>query len=433
MPKCIVIADDLTGANATGVLLKKNGFDTLTLLRQSVSKAAELPPCDCLITPTDSRAIPSEEAYARVASTLRLLKNDAVLHYAKRIDSTLRGNLGSETDAFLDVLGEEYLAVCVPCFPSSGRVIIGGHLLVNGVPLRLTEAAQDPKCPVHTTDAEALYRSQSKYPVAAIHLDVVHDGVEALGAAIAELKAKGVRSVVIDSVTEADMECIADALVARGIPAISVDPGPFTAILAERLLPQAAAQPADKIFCAIGSVNGVAANQTRRLLATLPVTAEFLDTAAVLEGGETREAEIRRVTEALCAKREGASILAVVGCGIDPKKRVSFAPYQEKTGLDADTLSERINSAFAEITMAVVLTDSHIKGIYSTGGDITAAIHRAAGTVGLRLFTEVVPLAGYGIAMGGTLEGHAFISKGGMVGDENAMVTCVKYLQEHIV
>ena len=65
--------------------------------------------------------------------------------------------------------------------------------------------------------------------------------------------------------------------------------------------------------------------------------------------------------------------------------------------------------------------------------EITAAIHRAAGTVGLRLITEVVPLAGYGIAMGGKLDGRAFISKGGMVGDENAMVTCVKYLQEHIV
>ena len=30
MPRCVVVADDLTGANATGVLLKKNGFDTLS-------------------------------------------------------------------------------------------------------------------------------------------------------------------------------------------------------------------------------------------------------------------------------------------------------------------------------------------------------------------------------------------------------------------
>ena len=30
MAQVLVIADDLTGANATGVLLKKNGFDTYT-------------------------------------------------------------------------------------------------------------------------------------------------------------------------------------------------------------------------------------------------------------------------------------------------------------------------------------------------------------------------------------------------------------------
>lgn len=433
MPKCIVIADDLTGANATGVLLKKNGFDTLTLLRESMEKAAALPACDCLITPTDSRAIPAQEAYRRVADALTLLKSREVCHYAKRIDSTLRGNLGSETDAFLDVLGPAYMAVCVPCFPSSGRMIIGGHLLVNGVPLRKTEAARDPKCSIHISNAVELFRSQSRYRTQAVYLDAVHDGPEALGRTIRALRDAGVRNLVVDSVTLEDMETVVQALLLEGIPVVSVDPGPFTAILAKHLLPAAQAESDAKILCAIGSVNGVAGNQTRRLLKTLPVEAEYMDIAAVLEGGAAREAEIRRLSQALLCRREAGNILAVIGCGIDPEKRVPFEPYLEKTGLDAEALSERINTAFAEVTMAVVLADARFKGIYSTGGDITAAIHRAAGTVGLRLLAEVVPLAGYGIAMGGRLEGRAFISKGGMVGDENAMVTCVSYLQEHIV
>lgn len=110
-----------------------------------------------------------------------------------------------------------------------------------------------------------------------------------------------------------------------------------------------------------------------------------MDIAAVLEGGDAREAEIRRLSQALLCRREAGNILAVIGCGIDPEKRVPFEPYLEKTGLDAEALSERINTAFAEVTMAVVLADARFKGIYSTGGDITAAIHRAAGTVGLRL------------------------------------------------
>ena len=48
------------------------------------------------------------------------------------------------------------------------------------------------------------------------------------------------------------------------------------------------------------------------------------------------------------------------------------------------------------------------------------------------LIDEVVPLAAYGIAMGGKLDGKVFLSKGGMVGDKNAMITCITYLQEHM-
>ena len=59
MAKCIVVADDLTGANATGVLLKKNGFDTLTLLHSSIGSAGSVGECDCLVFPTDMGSIVS--------------------------------------------------------------------------------------------------------------------------------------------------------------------------------------------------------------------------------------------------------------------------------------------------------------------------------------------------------------------------------------
>ncbi|MDY6416382.1 MAG: four-carbon acid sugar kinase family protein [Succinivibrio dextrinosolvens] len=54
------------------------------------------------------------------------------------MDSTLRGNIGAETDAMLDSLGEQYTAIVVPTFPSSGRTVVGGYLLVNGALLHKT-------------------------------------------------------------------------------------------------------------------------------------------------------------------------------------------------------------------------------------------------------------------------------------------------------
>ena len=104
MAQVLVIADDLTGANATGVLLKKNGFDTYTVLDAANGADRSLADCDCLVVPTESRAIDSQEAYERVKAALVSLGGEEVKLYAKRIDSTLRGNLGRETDAFLDVV-----------------------------------------------------------------------------------------------------------------------------------------------------------------------------------------------------------------------------------------------------------------------------------------------------------------------------------------
>ena len=48
---------------------------------------------------------------------------------------------------------------------------------------------------------------------------------------------------------------IAEALMKAAFPVVTVDPGPFTAIMGKRLLPPAPKAYCGKILCAIGSVN----------------------------------------------------------------------------------------------------------------------------------------------------------------------------------
>ena len=126
MPKCVVIADDLTGANATGVLLQKMNYSAYTVLNTERLELSLLSDCDSVLYPTDSRGIDKELAYRRVFNVCNLLKNPETEVYGKRIDSTLRGNLGAETDAMLDALGNEYIAIVAACFPSSSRIVLGG-------------------------------------------------------------------------------------------------------------------------------------------------------------------------------------------------------------------------------------------------------------------------------------------------------------------
>ena len=432
MAKVIVVADDLTGANATGVLLKKNGFDTFTVLDAASGSDPALGGCDCLVVPTESRAIDPKEAYDRVKKALLTTKNDGVALYAKRIDSTLRGNLGSETDAFLDLLGPEYIAVCVPCFPSSGRVLVGGYLLVNGVPLQKTEVAKDPKNPITTSSAKQLYQAQSRYPLETIHLDDIAKGAESLSDRMKAAVAGGARILVCDSVSMEDMETIVDALLQADLKFIPVDPGVFTAVSAKKILPKPRMVGAGKVLMVVGSVNGVARTQVKELLSDLEVGHVLLDVGEVLESEERRKAEVARVTTALLGLADDYEYLAVIGSGIDPEKQLPFGPYLEKYRCTVEELSCIIGDAFAEAALNILRGNPAFRAIYSTGGDITAAINRQMGTVGLRLLDEVVPLAGYGELIGGEFSGLKFISKGGMVGNEKAMVTCARYLREKI-
>ena len=55
MPQCVVIADDLTGANATGVLLKKMNYKAYTVMNTERIELSTLSDCDCVLYPTDSR------------------------------------------------------------------------------------------------------------------------------------------------------------------------------------------------------------------------------------------------------------------------------------------------------------------------------------------------------------------------------------------
>ena len=55
MPKCVVIADDLTGANATGVLLQKMNYSAYTVLNTERLELSILSDCDSVLYPTYSR------------------------------------------------------------------------------------------------------------------------------------------------------------------------------------------------------------------------------------------------------------------------------------------------------------------------------------------------------------------------------------------
>ena len=87
--KMIVIADDFTGSNDTGVQLAKKGARTEVMLTpaQKPSRRA-----DVLVINTESRAMPATQAAAAVQQALApWCEDEAIPLVYKKIDSTFRG------------------------------------------------------------------------------------------------------------------------------------------------------------------------------------------------------------------------------------------------------------------------------------------------------------------------------------------------------
>lgn len=101
----------------------------------------------------------------------------------------------------LDCLGEDYIAIVVPCFPASGRIVVGGYMLVNGLPMHKTDIAIDPKTPVKVSEPAVLFQEQSKYKTASILMKDLMHGKHYLADVMKAHVAEGCRILVVDCVT----------------------------------------------------------------------------------------------------------------------------------------------------------------------------------------------------------------------------------------
>ncbi len=193
--KIAVIADDLTGANDTGVQFAKQGLKTIVLM--GTHFPAGVMEEDVVVTDSQSRSLTPDEAYRKVAALAVQVRDGGFCTVFKKIDSTLRGNIGPEIDAIMETCGQE-LAVVVPAFPKNGRITVGGYLLVHGVPLEATEVARDPLCPVTESHIPTLLSGQTVRKVGHVGIKNIVAGPEGILAAMERMFAAGERVIVCD-------------------------------------------------------------------------------------------------------------------------------------------------------------------------------------------------------------------------------------------
>lgn len=387
-----MVADDLTGSNATGALFARRGLRAVTV---SDPAHAGRHPADVVVVNTQTRHAPGEPAAAAVSRAIDAVPGVRLV--VKRVDTTLRGNVGAELEAALNIVRRRWpaaRALCVPAHPAAGRTTVDGVHLIDGVPIAETDAGRDPFRPVRTSRVAELLRAQTLLRTSEITLPTVRAGPDILARALdtdADI-------LVCDAVSTADLTALAEA--AAETMWLSVDSGPFGAALAAAM--GIGGTPGPVVLIA-----GSATDRTREQLARteLVLGARFTD----LHPDGFDAATLHSALSELLARTSVAGV--------------------KVTGRPSDAgLATEIARTLGEVARRVIASHP-VGGVYATGGDVSAAVVHALGAEGFAVESEVRPLAVAGRLAGGPHDGLPFAAKGGLVGDPLAAVDCVEHLR----
>jgi len=171
MTRLAIIADDLSSATDCGAQMVRSGLSVVVPLR-GYSLPMQASATQVISVDTDSRSLSADRAYAKVRDATQQLVADGWTHFYKSVDSTLRGNLGAEIEAVLDIVKPD-CAVIAPAFPKYGRTTVDGVQHLHGRPLHQTEFGTDPTAPVKDADIARRLAEGSRRKAGRLALDQV--------------------------------------------------------------------------------------------------------------------------------------------------------------------------------------------------------------------------------------------------------------------
>ena len=376
-----VVADDLTGAADCGIAFALAGLPTFVALTEGeVPGAARVVAFD-----TGTRALPAEAAAQRTEAAVRRAYAEGTRHLYKKIDSTLRGQVGPETAAALRAAREargSAVAIAAPAFPALGRTMRDGRILVEGDPLEETEVW-------HKSGMSGRADLRAMLETAGLRVAIVGPGEE---------PPAGVDAAVCDAASDEDLRRIAGMGARLEGAVIWVGSGGLARHLPEALglRPQEDRLRIQKrpgpVLTLIGSRSSISREQAQRLCAGPGALCIELSPGELLQRSDLPEA--RRALDA------GQDVTLLIGLG--------------EVDLEAALpLAAALGRLAAPLTGAAA-------GVIATGGDIARGLLAGLGSSGLWMAGEVEP----GVPLGFTDARLPLITKAGAFGDPQTLVRC---------
>jgi uncharacterized protein YgbK (DUF1537 family) len=390
---CLLIADDLTGACDAAVAFAARGHVTLARLDLEGDASG----LDVLAVTTESRALPAEALRGVFERTARALAGAESRILFKKIDSTLRGNVGMEVALAAEAFACD-AAIVTPAFPAMSRIVEAGRLRVAG-------ANFEP------IDMAAFWRAQG--------IECAHVSPEGLNAALAS----GARFVSVDAVSDADL----DAIVRCGLGST------------RRILWAGSAGLAS----ALARISHTLPSEVARAL--LPVVSRLIS-AHVRDSDKVSQASVGMGARATSGSEPHTAPAVLFCLGSDHPVTLE----QERNLIAArGALALDALTAAPECIPATLASGRHVAlripygrvgverarrlfhglngALMLTGGDTASLACRALGATGIQLHHEVAPGIPRGAIVGGPFDGAPVVTKSGGFGAPDALIRIADY------
>jgi D-threonate/D-erythronate kinase len=434
MTRLAIIADDLSSATDCGAQVVRSGLSVVVPLG-GYSLPTQARDAQVISVDTDSRSLSAEQAYAKVRTAAQQLVAEGWTDFYKSIDSTLRGNLGAEIEAVLEIVKPD-CTVIAPAFPKYGRTTVAGVQHLHGRPLHETEFGTDPTAPVKDADIARRLAEGSHRKSGRLTLDQLRAGPTQIKGAIRELLAEGVELVVVDIAEQEDLKRICLGLSQSDFRVVWVGstglaefvPLAFEVASTSNSSGQNRSLDSRPALALVGSASETTRQQLMRAQANKGLNIIQLDPARMIQNSTTAVTELEQANSNLRAAIDlGHDAALVVRAS-----REEIAATQQlgaKLNLSASQVAQRIVDRLAQAGSTLV-HEGLISGIVATGGDTANALCNALGAQALEILGEVE--AGIPIMRVLGEKSLPLVTKAGGFGSEAAMGDALVKVKQYV-
>jgi uncharacterized protein YgbK (DUF1537 family) len=406
MVNFIVLADDLTGAIDVGVQFAKKGIATHITLDMDLMFSDAPVETQVLIFDTETRHLSPQEAYARIKTFIERLNKTDLDFCFKKIDSTLRGNIGAEIQALMDCTNQKCMPL-LPAYPKGHRFTQQGYQYINDELIENTEFATDPLAPVSSSYIPDVINKQ--FDVKTQIVSVFNDDMER----ILEKDPEGI--LIFDAKTDIELYYAGKLLFINKLLHFSVGTAGFAESLPNILIfkgkKKAIPKKEGPVLLINGSLTNIAFAQIKEAqnsgFMNIQITPDILyadnpDVTGLLE--KIQQAKNQNVViSSIQNKSELESYLAD-GMKISFSKEALY----KKASVNLGTIASKI------------LDDKHYSKVIIFGGDTSFHIMNAINVKNINPVDELSPGVSL-IQTKGNHEDISFVTKSGGFGDKNLL------------